>query len=276
MGSLGSAWDRDMPYLFDCFEQVRELLALSPFGLFTDIDGTISEIAPSPSAARVSESCRESLEILAGRVALVAAVSGRSVADARAMVGLDGIVYIGNHGCERWAGGVTELMPGLHEHAVRIEALLNKLRQILTIDGLSFEYKGLTATVHYRGSSDRPAARDAIVSALRDMPDAAGVRIAEGKMSVEIRPPLPVSKGTAVIAESEERGLRGVIYLGDDLTDVDVFAALHSGDLPFTSLSIGVLGEETAPEVSAAADLTLNGVGDVERFLKQVVAEVAG
>ena len=264
-----------MPYLFDHFDQVRELLALSPLGVFTDIDGTISDIAPSPSEARVSESCRESLETLAGQVALVAAVSGRSVADARAMVGLDGIVYIGNHGCERWVGGVTELLPGVQEYAARIEALLDKLRQILRIDGLSFEYKGPTATVHYRGSSDRPAARDAIVSALRGLPDAADLRIAEGKMSIEIRPPLRVSKGTAVIAEAGGRGLCAAIYLGDDLTDVDVFAALHSSGLPFKGLCIGVLGEETPPEVPAEADFTLNGVGDVERFLKQVVAEVA-
>ena len=264
-----------MPYLFDCFDPVSDLLTLSPLGLFTDIDGTISEIAPSPSEARISDSCRESLETLAGHVALVAAVSGRSVADARAMVGLDGIVYIGNHGCERWTGGVTELMPGLQKHAARIEALVNKLRQVLTIDGLSFEYKGPTATVHYRGSSDRVAARDAIVRALRDLPDSAEVRIAEGKMSVEIRPPLPVSKATAVIAEAVGSGLRGAIYLGDDLTDADVFAAFHSGGLPFKGLCIGVLGAEAAPEVLAEADLTLNGVGDVERFLKQVVAEVA-
>lgn len=264
-----------MPYLFDCFDQVRDLLALSPLGVFTDIDGTISEIASSPAEARVSGSCRESLETLARHVALVAAVSGRSVADARAMVGLDGIVYIGNHGCERWADGVAELVPGAQEYAARIEGLLVGLRQLLRIDGLTFEYKGPTATVHYRGSSDRPAARDAIVSALRGLPDAADLRIAEGKMSIEIRPPLRVSKGTAVIAEAEERRLRAAIYLGDDLTDVDAFTALHSSGLPFKGLCVGVLGKETPPEVSAEADFTLNGVGDVERFLKQVAAEVA-
>lgn len=265
-----------MPYLFDCFDQVRQLAAISPLGLFTDIDGTISVIAPSPAEARVSGSCRESLESLAGRLALVAAVSGRSVADARAMIGLDRIVYIGNHGWERWADGSAELLPGVQDYAAGIERVLGELKRRLTIDGLDFEYKGPTATVHYRGSSDRPAARDVILSALKDLPDAAGLQVAEGKMSIEIRPPIPVSKGTAVIREAEACGLRAVIYLGDDLTDVDVFTALHGDGLPFRGLCIGVVGEETPVEVSAEADFTLNGVGDVERFLRQVAAEVAG
>ena len=47
-----------MPYLFDHLDSVRELLALSPLGLITDVDGTISEIAPSPGEARVSQVCR--------------------------------------------------------------------------------------------------------------------------------------------------------------------------------------------------------------------------
>jgi trehalose 6-phosphate phosphatase len=264
-----------MRYLFDHLGHVRELLALSPVGLFTDVDGTVSEIAPSPAEASVSESCRESLGMLAKRLPLVAAVSGRSAADTREMVGVDGMVYIGNHGYERWAGGETELLPGVEEYAAKIKGLLIALEPLLKVDGLVFEYKGPTATVHYRSSADRSAARDSIVAVLRSLPDAADLRIGKGKMSIEIKPPLEVSKGTAVVALARERGLRGVIYLGDDLTDVDAFRALHGGGLSFRSLCIGVVGGETVPEVADEADLTLNGVGDVERFLRQVAAEVA-
>ena len=63
--------------------------------------------------------------------------------------------------------------------------------------------------------------------------------------------------------------------MGDDLTDVDVFVALHRKGLPFKGLAIGVIGGEAVPEVARQSDFTVNGVGDVERFLRQVAAEVA-
>ena len=97
--------DSDMPHLFDRLDVVSETLDMAPVGLFTDVDGTISEIAPAPAEAVVSAVCRESLIFLAGKLALVAAVSGRSAADTRRLVGVDGIVYVGNHGYERWDGG---------------------------------------------------------------------------------------------------------------------------------------------------------------------------
>jgi len=83
-----------------------------------------------------------------------------------------------------------------------------------------------------------------------------------------------VSKGTAVCSLIEEHRLSGAICLGDDLTDVDTFVALHKKEPPFKGLAIGVIGEGTPSQVAKEADFILNGVTDVERFLKQVVAEV--
>ena len=94
-------------------------------------------------------------------------------------------------------------------------------------------------------------------------------------MVVELRPPLEVNKGTAVCSLIEEHGLSGAIYLGDDLTDVDVFVAFRQEGLPFKGLTIGVIGEETVPRVARQADFTVNGVDDVERFLRRVAKEVA-
>ena len=61
----------------------------------------------------MSSVCRDALEALCSRMALVAAVSGRDALKAREMVGLDGMVYVGNHGLERWQdGGIL-----IHEEA---------------------------------------------------------------------------------------------------------------------------------------------------------------
>ncbi|TET75334.1 MAG: trehalose-phosphatase [Dehalococcoidia bacterium] len=266
----------DMPYLFDHFDSVRKLLSLAPFGLFTDVDGTISEIAPSPAEARVSPICRQSLAVLAKHLAVVVAISGRPAAEAREMVGIDEMVYIGNHGYERWVGGVVELVPGVGDYPAGIKAVLDELRKLISIEGIILENKGPTASIHYRRCRDREAALKAIISAVGGLARASDLRVSLGKMAVELRPPLEVSKGTAVFSLIREHYLSGAIYLGDDLTDVDVFVAFHQKGLPFKGLAIGVIGEETVPQVARQADFTVNGVGDVERFLRQVVVEVVG
>jgi len=44
---------------------------------------------------------------------------------------------------------------------------------------------------------------------------------------------------------------------------------MHSAEtLDCKGLAIGVIDEETAPEVKLEADFTLNGVGEVEQFFE--------
>lgn len=263
-----------MPYLFDHFDVVKDLLALRPFGLFADVDGTIAEIAPSPAEARVSPVCRDSLITLAKHLAVVAAVSGRTAVEARRMVGINEMVYIGNHGYEKWAGGEVGLVPGVEDYPTKITEVLDKFDKLVSIDGIIVENKGPTASIHYRRCLDHEAALRAVLSAVEGLAKDADLRISLGKLVVELRPPLEVSKGTAVCSLIEEHRLSGAICLGDDLTDVDTFVALHKKKPPFKGLAIGVIGEETPSQVAKEADFILNGVTDVERFLKQVVAEV--
>jgi trehalose 6-phosphate phosphatase len=262
-------------YLFDHFDDVREVLALRPFGLFTDVDGTISEIAPSPAEAKVSPVCREALATLAGTLPVVAAVSGRPAMEARKMVGIDNMVYIGNHGYERWIKGKTALLPDVEGYLARIRDVLDSLAGHIAIDGIIVENKGPTAAIHYRRCRDHEAALKSIVAAVEEPAKANDLKISLGKLVVELRPPLEVSKGTAVCSLIAEDRLNGAIYLGDDLTDVDVFRAFHQKGLSFKGLAIGVIDEEAEPDLVQEADFTLNGIEDVERFLKQVAAEVA-
>jgi trehalose 6-phosphate phosphatase len=87
---------------------------------------------------------------------------------------------------------------------------------------------------------------------------------------VELRPPIPsVNKGAAVRHLATERGLRSVLYLGDDVTDIDAFRALREATA-FRSASVVVAGEETPPEVLAEADYRVEGVAGVEWLLGEV------
>ncbi len=95
-------------YIFEHLNLIQDALKRSPFGLITDIDGTISEMAPMPPEAKVYPLCRRYLKVLCNHLALVVAISGRPVAQVMDMIGINGMVYIGNHGLERWAGNHSE------------------------------------------------------------------------------------------------------------------------------------------------------------------------
>ncbi len=68
--------------------------------LLLDVDGTLAPIVDRPEDAAVPPETRTELERLRGRYALVACISGRSGVDARRVVGVDGLRYVGSHGLE--------------------------------------------------------------------------------------------------------------------------------------------------------------------------------
>src|SRR5215218_8402491 len=92
-------------------DQVAAVLRSHPSGLFTDIDGTISQVARIPSEAFVGDSPRESLRILGSALSIVGVITGRGAADAATMLGLGGTVVIGNHGYERLQAGERLIHP---------------------------------------------------------------------------------------------------------------------------------------------------------------------
>src|SRR5207253_7366923 len=84
----------------DLVHRVVDLLARERAGLVTDVDGTISPIVAQPEDAVVLPEAREALRGLSEILELVAVVSGRRAADAWAIVGVDRLAYVGNHGLE--------------------------------------------------------------------------------------------------------------------------------------------------------------------------------
>jgi hypothetical protein len=124
-----------------------QVLSAHPSGLVTDLDGTISPIASAPEQARVLPGCRRALERLRGRLDLVAVVSGRRGTEARGLVGVEGIVYLGNHGLDPWIGGNSPLRAG--EQAARAGRYLerrwtNPMEVSRGEPGLRLEDKGVT------------------------------------------------------------------------------------------------------------------------------------
>src|SRR5579884_1868115 len=265
----------------DALDRVRSVLAVRPRGLFTDVDGTISPIAPTPEAARLLPGVAELLERARGAFDLVAAVSGRAAADTRRMVGLPGLTYLGNHGLERLepepdGGERVVIVPAAEPYVAAVNATAEALSVALAprYPGLRVEPKGVTASIHVRGTAAPAAAEAAVYTAASAAARAHGLRVTRGKMVVELRPPVDVDKGVAVEEAIRAHGLRGALYLGDDRTDVDAFRALRrlTAEGVCRGVAVAVLHDETPPGLAEEADIALPSIARVPDFLRWLLA----
>jgi trehalose 6-phosphate phosphatase len=167
----------------------------------------------------------------------------------------------------------VEAAPGLAEYeslAREAEAELHGLAE--AVPGVQIENKGPLLAVHYRRAEDAAAAREAVLAAVGRSAAARRFRLHEGRMVVELRPPLDVDKGTAAVTLIERLGLRGAVALGDDITDIDMFAAISSKrEQGLAAATVAVVSEEATPELLRAADYTLEGTDGVRRLLRELV-----
>src|SRR5215208_1344099 len=108
---MASASDALTPEVDAVVTACMEVLRQTPSAVVTDIDGTISAIAPTPAEAMVDPGAKAALALLAERLAAVAVVSGRAPQDGVAMVGLPELTDVGNHGLERITRGTPWTHP---------------------------------------------------------------------------------------------------------------------------------------------------------------------
>jgi trehalose 6-phosphate phosphatase len=245
-------------------------------GLVTDIDGTISPIVARPEEARVLPEARTALVELRDLLTVVAVVTGRSVADARRMVDVDGLTYIGNHGLETFSHGQPVILPEAKAWAPRVVAALDQVALRLPTEltsGLIIENKGATASLHYRLAPDPNLTRKALLEILAHHVEASGLDIEEGRRVINLLPPLDVSKGSAVTWLVRQHALEGVVYLGDDVTDTHAFRALDvlRRASSVRALAIGVVGPETPSIVRRLADASVPGATAVAALLRRVL-----
>ncbi|HEX5800089.1 MAG TPA: trehalose-phosphatase [Gaiellaceae bacterium] len=218
--------------------------------ILLDVDGVLAPIVDVPAAAAVPAETKQELRRLHGRYALVACVSGRPGPDARRVVGLDELVYVGEHGLE------------LEPEAERWRERLLRLGE--TVDWEDVERKPLTISFHYRRAEDEQEARR-FLEAVAARARAEGFVARFGRKVLELRPPLDAHKGTAVTRLLGERGLQRALFAGDDTTDLDAFAALEGLEL---GVRVAVASPEGPPELGEAADLV---VGSPAEFLVEVL-----
>jgi trehalose 6-phosphate phosphatase len=266
-----------MAVRLDDIGPLKPILAQRPFGLATDIDGTLSPIVDRPDAAAVTPLCRRYLQEITRRVEVVAVISGRAPEVARRLVGLEKLVYIGNHGLSWWRQGRQETLAEAVPYETMVREAKKKLAAHLDLSGLVLEDKGPILALHYRQCADRQAARLAILDALAPW-RTQGLRIREGRLVFELGPPLDVHKGTALTRLMETYRLVGILYLGDDLTDVEAFKVLRHRreEGKVSGAAVAVANPESGPEVMKEADYWVDSIPGVEWLLGAIASVVGG
>jgi trehalose-phosphatase len=217
-----------------------------------DVDGVLAPIVEVPHEATVPEETRAELRRLNGSYALVACISGRSGPDARRVVGLDELVYVGEHG--------LELEPAALAWSQRLQEFA------ATVDWDDVERKPLTVSFHYRRAESESEAL-AMLEAVATRARAEGLVARFGRKVLELRPPVGAHKGTAVVHLLGERGLTRALYAGDDTTDLDAFDALRGLEL---GVRVAVSSAEGPPELREAADVVVGGPAELLELMRSL------
>lgn len=232
--------------------------------LFTDFDGTLVPICDKPLAVFASDEVQTVLSRLA-KQAGVAVVSGRDLADLIPRVGVEGIAYAGNHGLEIHGPGYEFRVPEAVERSPELHEIVTELTVALSgVLSSWVQNKELTASVHFRQVDPAQVPRVVAIVEQILIPHQERFELRPGKMVLEVRPRVNWHKGEALKwlwnrmnATPNTIG----IYLGDDATDEDAFAALPDG--------VTVLVGSPRP---SEARYRLNGPEEVLEFLKWLVS----
>ncbi len=251
-------------------EPIRPLLDHPSLAVFSDIDGTLAPIVPDPQDARVTDAAREALRELMALGVGVGLITGRDLAKAREMSGLPDACYAANHGLTLSVGGVDETPDVVRDFMPRVRDVIQETTAVARA-GVFVEDKGPIVAFHYRRAPSPERARAAIESALAASPAAAAFRVHEGRMVLELRPPLDIDKGTALAELARRMNAGAVLCLGDDRTDVDMFRSVTAMREDGTAgVTVAVDSQEATAEVLAGADYQVDGVAGVERLLGEI------
>jgi len=233
--------------------------------VFLDYDGTLTPIVARPELAQISAAMRTVLHGLAN-VCPTIIVSGRGREDVSGLVGLDNLYYAGSHGFDIAgpAGTTVRHEIGAEYRPVLEEVAHGFAEQFSDIEGALIEDKKFSIAVHYRlvGDEDVPRMEHAVDQAVAQHPQ---LKKSHGKKVFEVRPRIEWDKGKAVLWLLGALHLDSPevvpLYVGDDVTDEDAFAALRDRGL-------GILVAETPRETHAT--LSLRDTDEVGRFLRMV------
>jgi trehalose 6-phosphate phosphatase len=198
------------------------------WALFLDIDGTLLDLAPTPTEVVVPPDLPDLLRVLAHRLdGAVAVVSGRALIDIDALLSPLTLAAAGQHGAEiRLPDGRVERFDAA---AKMLDGLLPAVEAFATErPGILVEDKGMTIAAHCRQVPQYQTELGRFLDTLSARhPDR--LETIRGHRVFEIKP-RNLSKRTAVEHFMRLAPFAGrlPVFIGDDRTDEDGFAAVNA------------------------------------------------
>ena len=267
-----------MPEPTASLEELLQPLKADPSrsAVLLDVDGVLAPIVQHPDDAHMPETTRRPLIDVAKRYGIVACVSGRRASDARRIVSLGSIAYLGSHGSEVLKPGAIqpEMDRELQAWTRRVQdfaqnAFDERLRQLR----VRLEDKEAIAALHWRGVPDEEDA-EAAVREVAEAAEKAGFQAHWGRKVLEIRPPVRIDKGAGIVSLLRDTDLTAAMYVGDDVTDLDAFRGL--GELVEMgrvgkAVRVGVRSDEGPSKLGQEADWMVEGTDGVRELLKSLL-----
>ncbi len=221
--------------------------------LVFDFDGTLAPIVARRESASMRARTARLLTLLCALYPC-AVVSGRGRADVLArLAGVPFVHVVGNHGLEPDSRGSP--------HAARVRAARLALQRVLRDEvGVEVEDKVHSLAIHYRHTPSPRAAAAVIRRAAAEL--APELRLVGGKSVVNLVPAHGPHKGRAVLRLGRLTKAEAILFVGDDVTDEDVFSLPRSERV--TTVRVG-------RSRSTAAEYFVPGQRDIDALLVALV-----
>lgn len=252
-----------MIYLFSQEGRGALLDFVTPSTLFAfDLDGTLAPLVVDPALVKIPDEILEPL-IRLNLMAPVAIITGRALADALPRLALRAGFVVGNHGAEGLPGREKQ-----EEEFIRLgrewRAQLDLLMDDFLATGIFMEDKGATFALHYRNAPDQDIAKDKIIKAIKTLEPPP--RRISGKFVENIVPLDAPHKGDALVQLLSHTGCSKAIYVGDDVTDEDVFNLRDDR----------ILGVRIGAGTGSAAGYYLRDIDEMSDFIRLIVSSISG
>jgi trehalose 6-phosphate phosphatase len=246
-----------MTYLFTAKGRDTLHAFVDPATLYTfDLDGTLAPIVSEPSGIAIPEEVRQCL-IQLNRLAPVAVITGRARADALNHLGFTPRFLVGNHGAEGLPGAAAtarDFTLLCQEWKAQLDWMLPDMAAL----GIDLEEKGQTLALHYRKAADQVAAQEELLAAIDRLHPAP--RVVSGIFVKNLAPAQAPHKGMALETLMKHLSCTRAIFVGDDVTDEDVFKLYNPS----------ILGIRIGSSEDSSALFYLQGQHELIRLLQEM------
>lgn len=259
-----------MQHLFSQWTQISRKLKNKRVGVFLDYDGTLTKIAKKPQQAHLPQGTKNILQKLVAKPRCqVVLVSGRSLQNLKKLVGIDGIIYAGNHGLEFGDLRTVFTIPLSACYKTKLREIKKELSaKLSSVTGVIIEDKKFSLSLHYRlvSKKDVPVVKNTFYNIITEIQGHDDFTILAGKQVLEVTPSIMWNKGNIVLLilmlfRVLFRGSQIVpCYIGDDVTDENAFVALKTQGI---TVFVGA-------SKKTQANYYLNDVREVKQLLEKI------